>query len=85
MDREEFIIEVYCLVDDFFRDLTKSKRLRQRGPDPALTDVEIITMQIVGEFLVMDGDKNIWEYFKLEPVFIFNYANRFNMIFDMAI
>jgi len=49
----------------FFLALTKSRPLRQRGPQPALTDVEVITMQIVGEFLGLDGDKNIWEYFKL--------------------
>lgn len=37
--------------------------MRQRGPKPLLLDSEIITMQVVGEFLGMDGDKNIWEYF----------------------
>lgn len=37
--------------------------MRQRGPMPMLLDSEIITMQVVGEFLGMDCDKNIWEYF----------------------
>ena len=37
--------------------------MRQRGPKPLLLDSEIITMQVVGEFLGIDGDKNIWEYF----------------------
>lgn len=63
MDREEFIIQVYCLVDNFFRSLTDSKRLRARGPKPALDDAEVIAMQIVGEFFGIDGDKGIWEYF----------------------
>jgi hypothetical protein len=65
MDREYFIIQVYCVVDNFFQNLTKSKPVRQRGPKPALSDVEIITMEVVGEFVGIDGDKNIWEYFKL--------------------
>ena len=64
MDREDFIIRVYCLVDDFFRSLTQSKPIRQRGPQPELTDAEVITMQVASEFLGIDGDKNIWEYFK---------------------
>lgn len=37
--------------------------MRQRGPQPALLDSEVITMQVVGEYFGMDGDKNIWEYF----------------------
>lgn len=64
MDREEFIIRVYCFVDHFFQKITNSKPIRKRGPSPALSDVEVITMQIVGEFLGMDGDKPIWEYFR---------------------
>ena len=63
MDREEFITRVYCVVDDFFRALTAGKQVRRRGPQPNLTDAEVITMQVVGEFLGMDGDKNIWAYF----------------------
>jgi hypothetical protein len=38
--------------------------LRQRGPSPELKDSEVMTMEIVGEFLGMDCDKAIWEYFK---------------------
>ncbi len=64
MDREEFIIHVYCIVDGLFNRVTKSKKIRKRGPSPILSDAEIITMQVVGEFLGIDGDKNIWEYFK---------------------
>ena len=44
--------------------MLKGKKLRQRGPLPELKDSEVITMEIVGEFLGMDCDKAIWEYFK---------------------
>lgn len=64
MSREDFIIYVYCFVDDFFQKLTQSKRLRRRGPLPILSDTEAIVIQIVGEFLGMDSDQAIWEYFK---------------------
>lgn len=59
-----FIITVFCLIDDLFEELLKGQRLRQRGFRPNLTDSEVITMEIVGEFLGYDQDKKIWEYFK---------------------
>lgn len=71
MDREKFIIHVFCVVDNFFVKLTESKKIRKSGPPPKLSDVEVITMQVVGEFLGMDGDKNIWEYFKTNWVHLF--------------
>jgi len=64
MSREDFIIHVYCFIDEFFKKLTQSKPLRSRGPMPLLPDAEAIVMQIVGEFLGIDSDKAIWEYFK---------------------
>ena len=63
----------------FFRALTRPHpSLRSRGPRPALEDAEVITMQIVGEFLGMDGDKGIWEYFSL------NWHHFFPTIGDRA-
>ena len=38
--------------------------LRYEGVKPALSDSEVITIEIVGEFLGMDEDKAIWEFFK---------------------
>lgn len=63
MSVEEFIIAVYCLVDDVMKELLKSKNLRQRGFNPALTDSEMITMELVAEFQGIDTDKGAWEYF----------------------
>ena len=61
---EEFIIEVFCIVDDELKDLLKTMPLRSRGFPPALSDSEVITMEIVGEFLGMDTDKGIHKYFR---------------------
>ena len=60
---EEYIIAVYCLVDEMLKKVVKSK-LRQRGPRPKLTDAEVITMEIVGESKGLDMDKNIHSYFR---------------------
>jgi hypothetical protein len=64
MPIEDFIIEVYCLVEVYLKKLLKGKRLRQSGPTPDLTDAEVITMEIVGEFIGHHEDKAIWNYFK---------------------
>lgn len=60
----DFIIAVFCLIDDEWKKFLSGKRLRQRGPSPGLQDSEVMTMEIVGEFLGKDCDKTIWEYFK---------------------
>ncbi|MES5559492.1 IS982 family transposase, partial [Acinetobacter baumannii] len=59
MSTEEFIIIVYLIIEEIYPTIV-SEPLRKRGFPPALTDIEIITMQIVGECLKMDTDKSIW-------------------------
>ena len=39
---EDFIITVFCLVDDWLRELSPGRRLRSRGFEPALGDSEVI-------------------------------------------
>ena len=61
---DEFIISVYCCVEDLFNRLLRGTKLRQRGFAPKFTDIEILTIEIIGEFLGIETDKQIWEYFK---------------------
>lgn len=61
---DDFIISVYCCVDNLYNEVLKGKRLRQRGFAPIITDSEVMTMEIVGEFLGLETDTKIWEYFK---------------------
>jgi hypothetical protein len=61
---ENFIITVYCLVDVELKKIIKKEPLRRRGITPKLSDSEVITMDIVGEFLGKDTDTGIWRYFK---------------------
>ena len=62
MDREDFIITVFCIVSDWIGE--QKYKLRQRGPKPSLGDDEVLTMEIVGEFLGIDTDKGVHQYFK---------------------
>jgi len=58
----DFIITVFCLIDDEYKKLPLP--IRKGGFSPALSDSEVLTMEIVGEFLGIDADKGIWMYFK---------------------
>jgi hypothetical protein len=60
---EDFIIAVFCCIDDLWHQITQGKKIRPRGFAPCLSDSEVITMEIVGEFLRIDTDKGIWHYF----------------------
>lgn len=60
MEFTTFLVTVFCLVDDWLR----GQRIRQRGPKPTLSDSEVLTMEIVGEFLELDADKALYLYFR---------------------
>jgi hypothetical protein len=60
VDLSTFIIAVFCLIDDRL----KGHRIRQRGPSPKLSDAEVLTVEIVGEFLGMDTDEGIRLFFE---------------------
>jgi hypothetical protein len=61
---EEFIIAIFCCIDDWLKQMTQGRPLRQKGFAPALGDSEVMTMEIVGEYLGIDADKAIWQYFR---------------------
>ena len=63
MPIDEFIIKIYLMVDDYYKKIV-TNHLRQGGYAPKLTDSDIITMEWVGEFLQMDTDSQIHQYFK---------------------
>src|SRR4051794_861487 len=63
MGLEEALILLYLLVDDAYRIVTFGGRVRQRGPDPKLCDVEVLTMEIFGEQQGRHNDAAIHRYF----------------------
>ena len=64
MDLDTFIITAFCLIDDMLKEILSNKRLRQRGPMPLLADSEVLTMEVVGEYLGLNKDKAIYDYFR---------------------
>jgi hypothetical protein len=60
---EDALIVLYLLVDDAYRIVTFGDRLRQRGPEPKLSDVAVLTMEIFGEQQGRHDDAAIHRYF----------------------
>jgi Transposase DDE domain len=60
VDLNTFITAVFCLTDDWL----KGKKLRRRGSRPELADSEVLTMEVVGEFLGIDTEKGLYEHFR---------------------
>ena len=65
MSIEDFITWAFCFIDDAVAEIEKKYSLITRGFAPKLSDSEVITMELVGEYLSVDADKCIWEYFKM--------------------
>jgi hypothetical protein len=61
---EDFIITTFCLIDDELQHATNRETLRGGGFEPKLFNSEMITMEIIAEFLGIDTDKGTWEYFR---------------------
>lgn len=64
MDRDDFIITVYCLVCEHYAMIQTCYPLRRGGFAPALTDEEVITMEICGEYFKCATDKDLYAYFR---------------------
>lgn len=67
MDLDTFIITVFARVDEAIPAVVSELpggRLRQRGPHPTLADSEVLTMEVVGAFLGMEEEKEIYLYFR---------------------
>jgi hypothetical protein len=63
MTAQEFLLEVFCLVDDELQALNLG-RLRRRGPPPQLADSEVITIELGGEFWKLGTDQDLFRHFR---------------------
>ena len=64
MNLNDFIVNVFCETDDFMKNFFPARAIRTRGPLPQLADSEVLTMEIVGEILGFDTDKDIFGFFR---------------------
>lgn len=71
MDRDNFVIAVFLLVCEQYGVIKQQYRLRRGGFNPALTDEEVITMEICGEYFKLECDKDIFAYFRAHYLHFF--------------
>jgi Transposase DDE domain len=64
MDLDDFIIAVFCWIDEAIPRVSGGQRLRERGPEPTLADSEVLTMEVVGEYLGLIQDSSQFAYFR---------------------
>jgi hypothetical protein len=63
MSLDKFIITCFCWIDDALPFVTEGKKLRQAGPQPTLSDSEVITIELVGSYLGLSQDQELVEFF----------------------
>ena len=64
MNLDDFIITAFCTIEDTTKQILGNTRIRQIGPAPAVADSEVITMEEVGEFLSINQDKALFDFFR---------------------
>src|SRR5215217_2101729 len=64
MDRKDFIISVYLLVCQHYQAIAARLPLRRGGFAPALSDQEVITIELCGEYFKLATDEDIFDYFQ---------------------
>jgi hypothetical protein len=63
MDRDTFIITVFSLVSELYAQVVAHRPVRHGGFAPALSDEEVITIEICGEYFKHPKDRDLYEYF----------------------
>ena len=64
MELDDYIVQIFCEIDDFMKQRFPARSLRERGPLPLLVDSEVLTMEIVGENLSLETNKAVFTFFK---------------------
>lgn len=63
MSLDDFIIICFCWIDDILPTVTKGQKLRSSGPQPTMSDSEVITIEIIGTYLGLSQDQELIEFF----------------------
>lgn len=60
---DTLIIMWLCVIDEGLQILLAGKRLRECGPQPRTADSEVLTLEVVGEYLDSEQDSAIFACF----------------------
>ncbi|MCP4079310.1 MAG: hypothetical protein GY743_03610 [Planctomycetaceae bacterium] len=59
METQVYPISRYLAVEGEFRKIAEGQRLHNRSFEPALSDIELITIELFGEYQGHGNDKSI--------------------------
>lgn len=79
MDRDSFIIAVFLIVCEQYNFIRKNCKIRRGGFQPALTDEEVLAIEICGEYFKLECDKDMFAYFHA------HYAHFFPKLMDRSL
>lgn len=83
MDLDNLIIATYCSFDDAEKAVLQEigiAKLRRKGPQPAMTDAEVMTIEIVGELIGINQDKRLFLFFRRNYSHFFPALRKINRI-----
>lgn len=71
LDRDTFLIAVYCVVDDLVGSRGAAQHARRRGPRPRLSESEVLTLALLAQWWPDNSEQGFWTYAKahLRPYF----------------
>jgi len=85
MKLTDYIVNVFVMADDFCKIYYPARKLRTRGTLPKLADSEVITMELVGEYMGLHSDEAIYNYFLMHWKHLFpNLPDRSNFVRQCA-
>jgi hypothetical protein len=62
VDLDNLIINFFCPIDDAIKEISQVQIIRGKGPEPVIHDSEVMTIEVSGEFMGIDNDKELFEY-----------------------
>jgi len=64
LDLDTLIVTTFCTLDDLMTETFRDRRVRERGPQPTMADSEVLTIEVIGEYLELGKDTAIFDYFR---------------------
>jgi hypothetical protein len=62
MDLDTFLTALYTVVDDIYRERLAAVVSHRPGPEPALSDSEVLTLAICAEWGTWDSERAFWRF-----------------------
>ena len=62
LDVDTFLTALYTVVDDLYRERLAAALAHRRGPAPALSDSEVLTLAICAEWGPWDSERGFWRF-----------------------